>query len=150
MRCLRAVALSAALALLCALPAVAGPRVVLYMGLGDGLFAGPLMALAGDLRSRGARVEVRPWYAPAPGRWDAAIGQSAGTSTLDETNARRKIALDPTARFHPRQRVTRSFHTDGIGITVPHSPNTYVPAAGHVTLPLVVRRQVVALAMKGR
>lgn len=150
MRFLRAVALGAALALSCALPAVAGPRVVLYMGLGDGLFAGPLLAVANDLRARGAHVEVRPWYAPAPGRWDAAIGQSAGTSTLDATDARRKIALDPTIRFHPRRAVTRSFWTDGIGYRLPHAANTYVHNAGHVTLPLAVRRQVVALAMKGK
>ena len=149
MRSLRAVALGAALLLFAALPAQA-LSVVLYTGLGGPLFSSYLEHLGDALRRCGATVIVRGWSDPASGRFDVAIGQSAGTSTLDQTDARVKIALDPTARFYPKKPVSVSYYTDGIGIALPHSPNIYKPHAGHVALPSVVEGEVVRFVTGGR
>lgn len=149
MRIFRTVAVAAAM-VLCASAANAGPRIVLHMGLGGALFGGPLHGLGEKLRACGADVQIRTWTDPQPGHFDVAIGHSAGTSTLDRVNASFKIALDPTARFYPRKPVTLSFYTDGIGIPLPHSPNIYVPHAGHVALPSVVEADVVRFVTGGR
>ena len=141
--------LGAILLVFVALPAFA-LDAVLYMGLGDGLFAAHLQALATEMRRCGATVTIRPWWSPASGRFDAAIGQSAGTKPLDVTDAGVKIALDPTARFHPEKPVTRSYYTDGIGVRLAHSPNVYVPQAGHIALPGVVEAELIRLLFNGR
>ena len=149
MRQLRAAALGAALLMLVSMQALAFDAV-LYMGMGDWLFAAHLQRIGDELRRCGANVVIRPWWSPAAGRFDAAVGQSAGTSTLDQTDARIKVALDPTIRFWPRKPVTVSYYTDGIGIHLPHSKNIYVPRAGHVALPSVVADDVVRLVTLGR
>ena len=129
---------------------IRSPNVVLYMGLGGNLFADNLKHLGGELQRCGANITIREWFMPSPRKFDVALGHSAGTWTLDKTDAPIKIALDPTIRFSPKQPVSRSYYTDGIGIRVPNTANIYVPHVGHVAIPRAVEADVVDYVFRGR
>lgn len=133
------------------IPAGAAPRGIIYMGIGDELFSGPLFKLKAELERRGAVVEVRPWWSPSSGQYDFAIGQSVGVGTASHANARRRIGIDPV-----------QVDWDGIQVNFwtppklgypPGRPlssarNIRVEKATHVSLPEVAASQIADEALQ--
>lgn len=148
---MREAAVAAVLAALCPMPAGAAPRGVLYMGIGDELFAGPLFQLKAELERRGALVEVRPWWSPSSEHYDFAIGQSVGVGPASHANADRRIGLDPVAVDWAGIQV--NFWTPpkwgyAPGRPLSNARNIRVDGATHVSLPAVAARQIADEALQ--
>lgn len=147
----RALILAATLAL-APMPAHAKTGV-LYMGLGDWFFAAPLYELAGELRRRGATVEVRPWWAPSSRRYDFAAGQSMGVMPASRANARLRIGIDPV-RTDWRGIHVNFWTPPRLGFPpgrpLSRAKNIRIDSANHVSLPRVAKRQIADAIMGDR
>jgi hypothetical protein len=145
---------AAAIAVLAALwpmPASAAPRGVIYMGMGDELFAGPLFKLKAELERRGAVVEVRRWWAPSSAHYDFAIGQSVGVGPASRADATRRIGLDPVQIDYDGIQV--NFWTPpklGFppGRPLSSARNIRIDGATHVSLPEVAASQIADEALR--
>jgi hypothetical protein len=148
---MRWAAVVAALAVACPMPANAAPRGVIYMGIGDEVFAGPLFQLKAELERRGAIVEMRRWWAPSSDHYDFAIGQSVGVGPASRANASRRIGLDPVQVDWAGIQV--NFWTPPKwgyppGRPLSHAKNIRVDGATHVSLPAVAARQIADEALQ--
>ncbi|KAA5601156.1 hypothetical protein [Blastochloris sulfoviridis] len=148
---MRGAAVVAVLAALWPMPAGAAPRGVLYMGLGDELFAGPLFQLKAELERRGAIVEVRPWWSPSSDHYDFAIGQSVGVGPASHANAGRRIGIDPVQVDWTGIQV--NFWTPpklgyAPGRPLSSARNIRIDEATHVSLPAVAASQIADEALQ--
>ncbi|BBF93737.1 hypothetical protein [Blastochloris tepida] len=138
-------AIVAVVAALCPLPADASPRGIIYMGLGDELFAGPLLKLKAELERRGAIVEMRPWWSPSSEHYDFAIGQSFGVGPASKADADRRIGIDPVQVDWAGIQV--NFWTPpklgyAPGRPLSNARNIRVDEATHVSLPEVAATRI--------
>jgi hypothetical protein len=148
---MRWAAVVAVLVALGPMPAAAAPRGIIYMGMGDELFAGPLFKLKAELERRGAVVEVRRWWSPSSEHYDFAIGQSVGVGPASRANATRRIGLDPVQVDYDGIQV--NFWTPPKLGYPPGRPlscarNIRVDKATHVTLPEVAASQIADEALQ--
>lgn len=148
---MRWAAVAAVLAVLSPMPADAAQRGILYMGLGDELFAGPLLELKAELERRGAIVEVRPWWSPSSDYYDFAIGQSVGVGPASRANASRRIGIDPVQVDWTGIQV--NFWTPPKWGYAPGRPlssakNIRIDRATHVSLPAVAASQIADEALQ--
>jgi hypothetical protein len=144
-------AVVAVLAVVCPMAADAAPRGVIYMGIGDELFAGPLFELKAELERRGAIVEVRRWWSPSSEHYDFAIGQSVGVGPASRANATRRIGLDPVQVDYSGIQV--NFWTPPKlgyppGRPLSNARNIRVDGATHVSLPAVAASRIADEALQ--